>query len=278
MNKYIRKALFYLASILALCLLAIHVLYFYVNAKYGIIYSSDLFFYGNQIIIILLLFGVFLLTVPSIMWRRWGSVTVAFMLALTFAVANYGSQQIQTTISTSPHKDHIFLIKKDVKTGKAIYYRTVFFFFAKQSDVLPYKLTAENIKVNWLTDNAAAGTYETEDGKKHQYVGTYGGDRLHNYGSLLPTIQGRFQKGKTSLDTAGNQITVNQGKAPFTDEALVPFGTIALVLTANEEAKWTLVVDEDSKDISDPQVTKFNKIVLLNVKTGKKQILNRIDK
>ena len=74
-------------------------------------------------------------------------------------------------ISISPD-GHMMVLKYEKSTGRVTTYQNQILWFARMSDTFPYT-AEEDMKLQWLADDACAVTYQSDDGQTHQYVMTY---------------------------------------------------------------------------------------------------------
>ncbi|MFD1707216.1 hypothetical protein ACFSCZ_10780 [Siminovitchia sediminis] len=117
---------------------------------------------------------------------------------------------------------------------------------ARPKEKLSYP-TNGDFKVKWITGDVAAVTYSSADNSIHQYVGTYGdrGDRSYYY--VGPSIQGRWSGEDIEVisNQGGMKVIVKGSVDEFEWNELVQFGTLAIVLTKNGEAAWTIALNEN---------------------------------
>lgn len=194
-------------------------------------------------------FSIFLLLTVSKKWKMIiGSILVILVLLLVGLLINHSSK-INHIVSISPDLKHVFVIKENTETGQSTYYRTSYGIFARPKENLPYKTDGE-FKMKWLEEDVAAVTYKATDNKIHQYIGTYG-DRNggSSYSYVGPSIHGQWEGDKVRVTSASEGITIdNNGEIESYDwENIVQFGTIAIVLTKYNAAKWTIALNGNFK-------------------------------
>ena len=115
-----------------------------------------------------------------------------------------------------------------------------------------------------LADDTAAVTYKAADKTIHQYIGTYGSRDGLSYYYVGPSIYGRWS-GPDAVVIAGQQgIEVRQGgrSESFDWDQVVQFGTLAIVLVREGEARWTISLNENFKVQSESLVAPIGDITL----------------
>lgn len=211
-------------------------------------YSDNrLFYVVNIIIIVCLSLAIYLLLTFSKKIRIICAGLVLLFIGANAVLLVNSNLTIKNIVSLSPDWKNVLSIKVNPDTGEAIVYRSYYWILARPKERLPYQ-TTEEFKVDWLANDVAAVTYKAEDQTIHQYIGTYG-DRGGGSGYYYvgPSIYGHWT-GKNA-DVISNQdgITViSEGKTEtFNWDHVVQFGTLAVVLTANNQAVWSISLDEN---------------------------------
>ncbi|WP_099352933.1 hypothetical protein [Fredinandcohnia onubensis] len=239
-----KKLIGWISFVMAIGLFCLQMSYFYLHANFFVEYSDNRLFYVLNIAIAILL-GLSMIVLFNI--KKMGkfislSILLLFILTNTTLLFKHPILQI---VSVSPDLKNIFVVK-EIK-GEAKYYRTYYGIFARQKETLPYQLKGE-YKINWLTNDVAAMTYKAMDGSLHQYIGTYGdrgsGNFYYYVGSAL---HGDWRGSNSSISTQTEGITVEHGgrKETFNWDQIVQFGTLAVVLVKDHEAKWTIALNDD---------------------------------
>lgn len=164
------------------------------------------------------------------------------------AVMLVGSnQEIKNITSVSPDFKHVLSIKENTEIGEAVYYRSYYGFLARPKERLPYE-TDGNFKVDWLANDVAAVTYKAADNTIQQYIGTYG-DRGsgRSYYYVGAEIHGIWQGETLEVvsDTEGISVTENGKTELFDWDNIHQFGTLAVILKKNNEAIWTISLNEN---------------------------------
>ncbi|WP_045521453.1 hypothetical protein [Neobacillus niacini] len=263
MNLNKKKIVGWLFFLIAIGLFCIQMGYFFLQSRYGMEYSDNRIFYViNIIIFVSMFFSIFLLLTVTNKWKMIiGSILVILVLLLVGLLINHSSK-INHIVSISPDLKHVFVIKENTETGQSTYYRTYYGIFARPKENLPYKTNGE-FKVKWLEKDIAALTYKAADNKIHQYIGTYG-DRNggSSYSYVGPSIQGKWEVGNMRIISASEGITIdNNGEIERYDWGnIVQFGTIAVVLMKNNEAQWTIGLNENFKSNSNEPIPPLVKL------------------
>lgn len=155
-------------------------------------------------------------------------------------------------VSISPDLKHLLVIKENRDSGPATYYRTYYGILARPKESLPYKTNGE-FKVKWIEKDIAVLTYKTASNTIHQFIGTYG-DRngAHSYSYVGPSIHGQWGGNHVKVISASEGIAIdNNGEVEkYYWDNIVQFGTIAVVLMKNNEACWTIALNENFKSNS----------------------------
>ncbi len=231
---------------IAIGLFCLQMGYFYLHSKFLIEYSDNRLFYMINIAIAIFL-SLALIVLINI--NRWGKI-IGSSILLLFIILNaimIFNHPINHVVSVSPDFKHVFVVKENM--GKANYYRTYYGIFSRQKETLPYKTLGDH-KVEWLTNDVAAMTYRAMDDSLHQYIGTYG-DRGNgiSYYYVGSALHGEW-KGDTSniqTHTEGITVEVNGEKETYSWDHVVQFGTLAVVLVEDDQAKWTIALNDDFK-------------------------------
>lgn len=251
--------------LLAIGFFCLQVGYFLAHEKFQIEYMDNRIFYIINICFVLcLFFGVVLL-----LRLNKKSLLFTFIIGSALIVVNVilcisNNQQVRNIVSISPDFQHVLSIKEDRKEGESIYYRSSFLIFARPMDKLPYEMNGE-YKVEWLTNDIAAFTYKAKNQTVHQFIATYG-DRGSgiSYYNVGPEIQGKWQSGDVEVisDMDGIMVTEKGITERYDWDHIIQFGTLAIVLMKNDEAVWTIALDENFKVESDSSISLTNEIIL----------------
>lgn len=249
---------------IAVCLFIWQITYLIIRKTYQLEYVYNQIYYMINIIIViflgLALWLFFFFTKKQMMIGI--SVILLFTL-LHIILIVYDQTKVNIIRSLSPDSKHTLLIKENKHTEETRYFRVYYQLFAREKDTLPYQ-TIGDFSVKWLADDVAAVTYKAKDNKVHQYIGTYGyrGDR--NYKNVGPTLSGKWisDRGEILVDTEGIHIRVEEESSDYSWEEVVQFGTLAVVLVKNDEAKWTISLDENFRDNSNSSLPPSGNITL----------------
>ncbi|MEH7114685.1 hypothetical protein V7124_20350 [Neobacillus niacini] len=264
-NRKIAGWLFFLMAIGLFC---IQMGYFVLRVKYDVEYADNrIFFLLNILIVIFMGVALFLLLSVTKKWKVIITSIIVMIVVLQGGLLVSHSSKIKHVVSISPDFRHVNVIKENRMLGRATYYRTYFGIFARPKEELPYN-TKGAFKVKWLEKDIAAVTYLTPDGGLHQYIGTYG-DRNggYSYSYVGPSIQGQWEWENVRVSSAPEGITIdyNGEMESFNWENTVQFGTIALVLTENNQAKWTIALNGNFKSNSNEPAPPTGEISLYKV-------------
>ncbi|WP_405099134.1 hypothetical protein [Oceanobacillus sp. FSL H7-0719] len=221
--------------------------YFFVHARFQAEYVDNRLFYIINILCVLFLLAAILLLLKLtkkyiIIAASILGIVIISNLVLLFA----GNQQINNITSISPDKKHILSIKENMETNEVVYYRSYYGILARPKDVIPQE-TNGDFKVEWLAKDIAAVTYKTKDHSIQQYIGTYGDRGGGSYYYVGAEMHGLWQG--DSVEVLNNQegitITENGETELFEWENIHQFGTLAIVLKKNNEAAWTIALNEN---------------------------------
>ncbi|ASK64085.1 hypothetical protein CFK37_18960 [Virgibacillus phasianinus] len=242
------KIIGWILFLLAIAAFCVQLGFLYVDAKFQATYIDNRLFY------IINIFCIFSLVLAVLVLLR---LTKRFKIVLTSIVVVFivvqavmligSNQEIKNITSVSPDWKHVLSIKENTETGNAVYYRSYYGILARPKEKLPYETSGE-FKVEWLAKDVAAVTYKTADNTIQQYVGTYG-DRGsgRSYYYVGAEIHGKWQGNNIEVisDTKGITVTENGESELFDWDSIHQFGTLAVVLKKNDEAVWTISLNEN---------------------------------
>ncbi|MGE8205896.1 hypothetical protein ACQKP0_15180 [Heyndrickxia sp. NPDC080065] len=222
--------------------------FLFLHSRYNVEYSDNRIFYMiNIFIVICLSIAVLLLVTLTKMWKWFGACIIVIFTIVNIVLLFKSNHQIKNIVRISPDFKHVLSIKENTKTGEAIYYRTYYGILARPKESLPYK-TVGAFKVKWLAKDISAVTYKASDHSIHQYIGTYG-DRggRHSYYYVGAELHGQWRSENAEVISNTEGITVvNNGEVEKFDwENIVQFGTLAVVLMKNNQAVWTISLNEN---------------------------------
>lgn len=222
--------------------------YLFLHTTHQVEYTDDrLFYIINIFIMICLAAAILLLITMTKKWKAIGGSIIVIFIIVNGILLFINNHQIKNIVRFSPDFKHVLAIKENTKTGKAVYYRTYYYILARPKESFPYKTIGE-FKVKWLAKDIAAVTYKAADSTLHQYIGTYG-DRGGggSYYYVGPSIYGRWEGKDVEVISNQEGITVvhNERYEEFDWDHIVQFGTLAVVLTKNNQAAWTLSLNEN---------------------------------
>ncbi|MCI1881264.1 MAG: hypothetical protein LKI94_03605 [Sporolactobacillus sp.] len=233
--------------LLAVGFFSLQIGYFFVHRQLGIDYYDKRYFYlvNNLCICSLALAVMFLLTLPKKIQFCLAGLAALFIVISGMLVAGVGRSENLIT-SLSPDRQHLLVLKKDRRSGRAVYYRPAGPIFVRAKGVLLGR-PEKTLKVKWLATDIAAITYRTTDNRLRQYIATYGERGDGGYYHVAAQIQGRWRAGSTTVisDTNGITVTMGEKRELFKWTQIDQFGTLAVVLHQANQAVWTIALDDD---------------------------------
>lgn len=244
------KIIGWLLFMFAIIFFCLQMGYLYANKTFQMEYIDDRIFYLiNMMAVACLALAVIMLLALTKRWKTvWISIAAIFIMVngVLLVVNNLA---IKNVIDISPNYKHVLSLKTNVSTGETTYYRNYYGILARPKEKLPYEVVGD-FKIEWLTNDIGAVTYEATDHNIHQFIATYGdrGDG-YSYYHVGPQIQGIWQGENAEVisDTNGITVTQNGESELFEFDHVVHFGTIAIVLTRGNEAAWTIALNENIK-------------------------------
>lgn len=222
--------------------------YLFIRSSHQIDYIDHrLFYIINIACLIFLLAAVFLLLSTTRMFKLISSGIVVLFLVTQFMMLSHSNAMIKSVTSLSPDWKNVLSIKENLQTDEVVYYRSYFGIIGRPQEKLASPVK-EDFKVEWLADDVAAVTYQTTDNAIQQFIATYG-DRGGgtSYYYVGAEIHGTWQGEKVQLvsDQDGISITADGVTEQFEWDDIHQFGTLAVVLEKNNEAAWTISLDEN---------------------------------
>ncbi len=226
----------------------------YVQQKYQLEYIDHrLFYIINIVCLIFILLALFLFVSFKKSWIISMSCFVLLFTIIHLLFMQNDQKEIRNVTSISPDRNHVFSIKHNISTGESVYYRSRYKILGQAKETLP-DLIQSDLKIDWLVNDVAAVTYQASNGSTQQFVATFGdrGDGMSYY-YVGAEIHGRWQSDQLEVRSSSDGILIKQGtkEALFNWENIEQFGTLALVLSKNGEAKWTIALDENFQKSSD---------------------------
>ncbi|MFS8186119.1 hypothetical protein ACMG4J_05040 [Rossellomorea marisflavi] len=223
-------------------------LYLILRLRWGVEYADDRLFY------LLTTFIVVFATVALLLLMDLKRNGKAFLLGIaTIFILLQGvllfrhMKDVREFVSHSPDWKTYLVLKQDRLTGKTVYYRPFYGPFVQGKETLPFSMKGD-AKIKWIQDDIVAATYHSEDGSIHQFIGTYG-DRGQgsSYTNVALSFPGTWKEGDLTLTSTTDGLILQRDHEVerYTWENIVQFGTLAVVLTENDEAQWTIALGED---------------------------------
>lgn len=228
--------------------------YLFISKKYQVEYIDDRLFYIINIFCILFLTLAIplLINLKKRMKFIGAGIVFIFIMVHIFLLVS-SNQAVKNITSISPNWKHVLSIKENVENGAAVYYRDYYGILARPKERLPFDTKGE-FQVEWLANDIAAVTYEAKDDTIQQFIGTYG-DRGSgiSYYYVAAEIHGRWQGENIQLisDTEGISVIEDGETELFEWENIQQFGTLAVVLKRDNEAVWTISLNENFEVHSD---------------------------
>ena len=222
--------------------------YLFVHERYAVEYIDNRIFYIINIFCVIFLCAAIFLLLRLTKRFLWIMISVVSLFMVGNVVLLVHSEQaIKNMTSISPNYKHVFSIKENIESGEAIYYRSYFRILARPKERLPDKIV-NDYKIEWLAKDIAAFTYETMDQSTQQFIGTYG-DRQNglSYYYVGAEIQGEWQAEDINVISGpdGIAVTENNQTELFDWDHIEQFGTLAIVLKQDDEAVWTIALNEN---------------------------------
>jgi len=272
MNKERTVRLFgWLLFVLAICLFLLQMGYFILQSQIQVEYIDNRLFY-----IINIAFSVFLLSALIILipLSKAGQVIATGIIIIFIAANSYllgsSNYKVKNISSISPDWKHVLSIKEN--QGRAVYNRTYYGIFSRPKDAFPNAITGD-LKIMWLTNDASAVTYKGTDNKIHQFIATYGDRGNGGYYHVGAEIHGSWQGENVQVisNTEGISVTENGITDQFEWGNIVQFGTLAVVLTKDDQAVWTIALAENFKRNSNASLPVEGDIVLYKAEMAENQ-------
>lgn len=256
----ITKVIGWSLFLLAIGFFCLQMGYLFVQARFDVEYVDNRLFYIINILCVtcLILAVLFLLKLTKILKIIGVNLLIIFTI-INVTLLIISNKEIKNITSISPDFRHVLSIKENTFTKESVYYRSHYGILARPRDRLPHRTTSE-FKTEWLANDIAAVTYKTRDDAIQQYIATYGdrGGAIAYY-YVGAEIQGEWHGETIELISApeGISVTENGETELFDWDDIHQFGTLAVVLTKNEEAVWTVSLNENFEvhsDASEPMV------------------------
>ena len=222
--------------------------YLFIRSSHLIDYIDHrLFYIINIACMIFLASGVFLFISTTRRLKIIGSGIVLLLIVVQLIMLFNSNNLIKSVTSLSPDRKNVLSIKENLQTTEVVYYRPYFGIIGRPEERLRSPVKGD-FKVEWLANDAAAVTYQTVDNNTQQFIATYG-DRGGgtSYYYVGAELHGTWQGENVQLvsDTEGISITTDGESEHFEWDDIHQFGTLAIVLEKNNEAAWTVSLDEN---------------------------------
>ncbi|RWR06539.1 hypothetical protein QNH23_13015 [Siminovitchia fortis] len=262
MNKKLKNIGGWGLFLISTGLFLLQMAFLFLYARFQVEYTDNrLFYLINILSSIFLWLALLLLLQMGKKQRLLGGVFIALFIFANGIFLTIDLTKTHNIVSLSPDLKHVLSIKENKEKGQATYYRTFYHILARPKESLPYK-TAGDFKVKWLANDVAAVTYQSTDKSIHQYIGTYGDRGGGGYYYVGPSIYGRWSGGNIEVISGQEGIKVihSGGIDTFNWEQAVQFGTLAIVLTNDDEAMWTIALNENFRIQSESLVPPIGNI------------------
>ncbi|MBM7690293.1 hypothetical protein BCR24_05020 [Enterococcus ureilyticus] len=263
--KKISGIIFLILTILCLLFLGGFVL---VSSK-GIELISDWFLLA-AIIGSFLFLGLTLLCLMDLDKKRKIYIILLQIAAIitVSALFSFVKPKEKAIISLSPDAKHVFLVKETSDDQGVYYFNNYYLILARLKEKLPTNGITD-YRLTWLTNETCVLTYRSKDQAVHQYIGTYGGRKIA-YSYVLSALIGVWESkdGDTSLTSSASEGIVIQEvgeREKYSFEQTVQFGTTALTINDDTNARWSISLDSENKydEYGDIVQNAQTKIILL---------------
>lgn len=253
-TRHVWITLGWIFFILAFGLFCMQLGYLYTYEKFQVEYIDNRLFYIINIIFVVFLFLANLLLLKlNKTYRFIGAGLVILFIVVHMVLIVDCHKKTNNVTSVSPDFKHVLSIKENRDSGESIYYRSYYGILARPKEQLPNEVDGE-WQVEWLADDIAAVTYQTPDNTIQQFIATYG-DRGGGvaYYYVGTEIHGKWQGDNVEVVSNEEGITVRKDNQQelFSWENIEQFGTLAIVLKENNEAAWTISLNENFEVHSD---------------------------
>ncbi|QUW23091.1 hypothetical protein JSQ81_05855 [Sporosarcina sp. Marseille-Q4063] len=262
----------WLLFLVAIGLFVLQIGYLLLQHKFQMEYIDNRLFYLINISIVVCLYGAIILFNFT---RRFKAIATGYagvFIIISLFLLVQSNKEIKNIISISPDANNVFSVKK-TQLGEDIYYRSYYGILARPKATLPYPITGE-YHVEWLANDVAVFTYQTNDNKVQTFVGTYG-DRKPggSYYYVGMEMQGVWQNGNIKVVSKPDGIHVmeNNHDEFFEWDNVHQFGTLAIVLERDDQAIWTIALNEDFELYSNASVPPTGSISLYKATVGNKE-------
>ena len=159
--------------LLAIGLFIIQMGYLLLQDKFQMEYIDNRLFYMINLSIVTCLYGA--VSILFNFTKRFKAITTGFtgvFIIMTLFLLVQSNKEVKNIISISPDAKNVFAIKNTLG-AEDIYYRAYYGILARPKAILPYPITGD-YHVEWLANDVAAFTYQSNDNKVQTFVGTYG--------------------------------------------------------------------------------------------------------
>ncbi|MBP1916106.1 hypothetical protein J2Z23_003088 [Lederbergia galactosidilyticus] len=218
-----------------------------VQNRFQVEYVDDRLFYFINIVCVLFLASALLCFITiSKKWKWLGAtIVIIFVMVNVFLLVKH-NQEIQNFTRLSADMNHILSLKQNKETGEVIYYRSIYGMLARPKEKLPGKIAGTS-KIKWLENDIAAITYRTRDQKLQQFIATYGDRGSGSYYYVGAEIYGQWHgNGATVIGDTNGITVIKDGKTELFDwDHVIQYGTLAIVLMENDEAAWTISLNQN---------------------------------
>ncbi|MFW0781351.1 hypothetical protein ACM6N5_13900 [Rossellomorea marisflavi] len=223
-------------------------LYLILHLRWRVEYADNRLFYLMTIFIVVCATVALIVLMDLKKNGKSLLLVIAIVIILLHGVLSFRhSRAVRELVSLSPDWKTYFVLKQDRLSGKTDYYRPYYGPFVQAKVTLPFSMKGD-AKIKWIEDDIVAATYHAEDGSIHQFIGTFG-DRGQgsSYTNVALSFPGTWKGENFILTSTTEGLTVKHGDEVerFSWENIVQFGTLAVVLTENDEARWTVALGGD---------------------------------
>jgi hypothetical protein len=262
----------WLLFLVAIGLFFLQMGYLLLQNKFQMEYIDNRLFYLINIFIVVCLYGAIMILFNfTRKFKAIGAGFTGIFIIMSLFLLVQSNKEIKNIISISPDANNIFSVKK-TQQGEDIYYRSYYGVLARPKATLPYPITGD-YHVEWLANDVAVFTYQTNDNKVQTFVGTYGDRKPGGYYYVGMEIQGVWQDGnmKVISKPEGIHVRENNHEEFFEWANVHQFGTLAIVLERDDQAIWTIALNEDFELYSNASVSPTGSISLYKATVGNKE-------
>ena len=227
----------WLLFLVAIGLFIMQMGYLLLHDKFQMEYIDNRLFYLIDISIAICLYAAIMILFHFT--RKLKAIATGFtgiFIVMNLFLLFQSNKEIKNIICISPDANNVFSVKT-TQQGEGIYYRSYYGILARPKATLPYPITGD-YHVEWLANDVAVFTYQTNDDKVQTFVGTYGDRKPGGYYYVGMEMQGVWRDGNIKVISKPEGIYVMENNhGEFFEWANVhQFGTLAIVFRARSSS------------------------------------------